>query len=194
MIFFTLNGKTCFRGNRTLKGTQRCWRTLPHSIPKLPLEVLKLGIWAGPSTSVWPNHLRKFFSYFCVTVGLRVSILHPICIVVQLWRVIWFREVLHRESDVLWKVLSVVSVPFCVCPALNPEEKTKWTYRQNAQQIELGSGRHLSTLCRPSKTTLRWPWRKQNGWWVDYDVLTLFCLLSGDTFFQNNSILCAALL
>ena len=72
----------------------------------------------------WSFHKRvaepseEVFSYFCVTVGLRVFILHPICIVVQLGRVIWFRKVLDCESDVLWKVLSVVSVPFCVFPTL----------------------------------------------------------------------------
>ena len=153
------------RGNRTLKGTQRCWRTLPHSIPKLPLEVLKLGIWAGPSTSVWPNHLRKIFSYFYVKVGLRVSILHPICIVVQLGRVIWVRKILHRESDVLWKVLSVVSVPFCGCPTLKSRGKYKGDIPAKRTTNWIGiwspSFDSLSALKDNSTVTL-----EETTWWV----------------------------
>ena len=110
----TLNGKTSLRGNRILKGTQRCWRTLPHNIPRSVLAVMKKGIFEGPSTNVWPNHLRWFWSFFDTKInGLRVSMLHPICILVKIGRVIWVRQVLDSEGYVLRKVLCIFAVPFC---------------------------------------------------------------------------------
>ena len=65
---------------------------------------------------------------------LRVSILHPICILVKLGRVIRVRQVPDSEGDILGKVLSIVPVPFC--KSIIKERDRKETYQQTAQQIE----------------------------------------------------------
>ena len=190
----TLNGKTSLRGNRILKGTQRCWRTLPHNIPRSVLAVMKKGIFEGPSTNVWPNHLRWFWSFFDTKInGLRVSMLHPICILVKIGRVIWVRQVLDSEGYVLRKVLCIFAVPFCKSIIKDRYKDNRGTYQPTSQQIELGFDRHLLILCLPSQTALQSPWKK-NFRIATRCFSTLFCSSSGDTFFQNNSILCAALL
>ena len=135
---------------------------MPHSIPKLLCCVMKPGISEGPSTNVWSNHLRRFWSFFDMTKdNLRVSILHPICILVKLGRVIRVRQVPDSEGDILGKVLGIVPVPFC--KSIIKERDRKETNQQTAQQIESGFGRHLSTLCPPSRTTLQSPFQRKDS-------------------------------